>query len=302
LLRYAGAVAASRAFSATAAGRRVYRHVGKRALERIRVAEGLPQRYLDRADRLLGRVAAHDVLAPGDRVLEVGTGWVHWEATVLALHHDVRVTLFDVVDNRLPKAYRRYLEGYRAHLEASSRPDRERVLERLAAVLAAPDLPGVYDVLGLEHVVEPSGSLAGLDAADYALVVSADVLEHIPVAVLPRHLAESRERLRPGGFAVHRIDLVDHFHYFDPSTSPKQYYRWSEATWRRLVVENDVQYFNRVQRPQWRALFADAGFAVVEEDACTGPVDDIPAVGPFAALTEADRACMQLLTVHRRPS
>ncbi|MDL5160141.1 SAM-dependent methyltransferase [Actinomycetospora termitidis] len=305
MLRYAGAVAASKAFSATAVGRRVYHHLGRQALERLRVAEGLPQRYVDRADRLLAQVARHDVLAPGDRVLEIGTGWVHWEATVLALHHDVRVTMLDVRDNRLPRAYRAYLAGYRAHLEsvpASLAPaGRDRALDRLGAALDAPDLDGVYDLLGLEHVVEPTGSLAGLDAGRFALVVSADVLEHLPTASLAAHVREELERVRPGGYAIHQIDLVDHYHYFDPSTSPKTYYRYGDGTWRRWF-QSEVQYFNRVQRPQWQALFRDAGWSVVEDGVACGEIGEVPIAAPFAALSPADRDCLQILGVHRRPA
>lgn len=305
MLKYAGVAVASKAFSATPAGRRLYRRVGNVALERMRVADGLPQRYLDRADRLLAVCDRYDVLAPGDRVLELGTGWVHWEATVLALHHDVRVTLYDVWDNRLLGAYRAYLAGYRDHL-ADPRTEvdptrRGRALELLGAALRAEDFAGIYDVLGFDYVVEPAGDLTGFEEGSHALEVSADVLEHVPTNALPAYLDRARRLLRPGGYAVHQIDLVDHYHYFDPGMSPKNYYRFDDRTWRRWF-ENEVQYFNRIQRPEWRALFAGAGFETVEDLATTGPVDDTPLADAFADLDTDDRACMQMLTVHRRPS
>ncbi|MEJ2864281.1 SAM-dependent methyltransferase [Actinomycetospora flava] len=304
MLKYAGVAAASKGFSASAPGRRLYRRLGNVALERSRRAEGLPQRYLDRAERLLALCETYDVLAPGDRVLELGTGWVHWEATVLALHHDVSVTLFDVCDNRLLGAYRTYLAGYRAHLAAAPDGDgTRRALDRLDAALAADDFAGIYRVLGFDHVIEPSGHLDGLDAGAYALEVSADVLEHVPAGMLAEYLDEAHALLRPGGHAIHQIDLADHYHYFDPSMSPKHYYRYSDTTWRRWF-ENDVQYFNRVQRPEWRALFAGAGFGMVEDDDRSLPPEELtrldaaPTAAPFDALSDEDRACLQMLTVH----
>ncbi len=81
MIKYTGVAAASKVFSARAGGRRLYRRLGDVALERMRVAHGLPQGHLDRADRLLTLRDRYDVLAPGDRVLELGTGWVHREAT-----------------------------------------------------------------------------------------------------------------------------------------------------------------------------------------------------------------------------
>ena len=306
MLKYAGVAAASKMFSATAPGRRLYRRLGNVALERLRVADGLPQRYLDRADRLIGLVDTLDLLAPGDRVLEMGTGWVHWEATVLALHHDVPVTLFDVTDNRLFGAYSSYLRAYRDHLldtPVASGPAaarRERAIATAGRALAAPDFAGVYDVLGFDYVLEPSGSLAGLESGAYALEVSADVLEHVAAAALPGYLADAHRLLGPGGHAVHQIDLVDHYHYFDPTTSPKNFYRYDDATWRRWF-DNDVQYVNRVQRPQWRALFADAGFTTVLDEAVSDPTA-VPGrlAAPFDTLADDDLACLQMRTVHRR--
>jgi SAM-dependent methyltransferase len=306
VLTYAGVAVASKAFSATAPGRRLYRRLGNIALERMRVAGGLPERYVDRADRLLDICDRYAVLSPGDRVLEQGTGWVHWEATVVALHHDVRVCLYDVWDNRLLGAYKAYLEGYRRHLEtAQGGPAdgdrRARAIELAGRALAQDDFAGIYDVLGFDYVVEPAGDLAGFEPGTFALEVSADVLEHVPAAALPSYLDRSRQLLRPGGYAVHQIDLVDHYHYFDTAMSPKNYYRYDDRTWRRWF-ENEVQYFNRIQRPEWRSLFAGAGFETVEDDATTGPIDDVPLATPFDGLDPEDRACMQMLTVHRRPA
>ncbi len=41
--------------------------------------------------------------------------------------------------------------------------------------------------------------------------------------------------------------------------------RYAEKVWKRYF-ENDVQYFNRVQRPEWLEMFQQAGFEMVEEE------------------------------------
>ena len=108
MIKYLAIAAAARVFSAGPQMRRLYRHLGNVVLSEIRAKEGLPQRYVDRVRLMLELVERYNAIKNGDRVLEVGTGWVHWEATALRLFYDVDATLFDVCDNRLLGIYKQY--------------------------------------------------------------------------------------------------------------------------------------------------------------------------------------------------
>ena len=59
-----------------------------------------PPYYMERARNIVEQVRRFDLIRPGDRLLEIGSGWVAWESTVLRLFFDVQVTLFDVWDDR----------------------------------------------------------------------------------------------------------------------------------------------------------------------------------------------------------
>ncbi|NMO90347.1 class I SAM-dependent methyltransferase [Actinomycetospora sp. TBRC 11914] len=306
MLKYTAVAAASKAFSVNNVTRRAYRVLGNKVLERMRLDSGIPAPYLDRAVRLLETCDRYSALAAGDRVLELGTGWVHWEATILRLFHDVEVTLYDVVDNRLPRAYRAWLGQLRDELDGDFGRRLPVSAERLDAARALADralrtesYDELYALMGFRYVLDPSGMLAGVPPNSYALVVSADVLEHVPARTLPTYLDEARERLLPGGLSVHQIDLVDHFTYFDPTCSKKNYYRYTDESWRRWF-DSDVQYINRVQCPEWRALFADAGFEAMEEDQVSEPLPPHGLAPEYADLSAPDRECMQMLVVHRR--
>lgn len=301
MLKYVAVAGVSKAFSMNAVTRRAYRLLGNVALERMRLATGVTQPYLDRARHLVEVCDRYAVLHPGDDVLELGTGWLHWEATVLRLFFDVRVTLFDVWDNRLFRTYRAWVAQYGQHLAA--RTDlpcerRARALDLIERILTVNSFDELYDLLEFRYELEPSGVLDKLPLQHYALVVSADVLEHIPRAVLPSYLAAARQRLVVGGYSIHRIDLVDHYHYFDPTCSPKHFYRYSDRVWRRWF-DNEMQYVNRVQAPQWRRLFDEAGFERVEEEHTSEPVGAVPKAEEFAYLSQSDVECLQMLTVHR---
>ncbi len=305
MLKYVAFSTAAKAFSLNTATRGVYRKLGNFALERLRVSAGLPQAYLDRAVRLIGSCDKFDILAPGDRVLELGTGWVHWEATVLRLFYDVEITLYDVCDNRLLGAYLSWLAEFQdcldsvfAHLPA---PRREHARDVAARAMKVDTFDELYAALGFTYVLDPTGRLAGPAPAHYALVVSADVLEHVSSGLFPGYLESMRCCLQPGGWSLHQIDLVDHFYYFDTRCSPKNYYRYTDRTWQRWF-ESDVQYFNRIQRPTWLELFADAGFELVEENHIAEPLAPLNLSSRYRDLAPADIECMQLLTVHRSPS
>ncbi|MFC5061609.1 glycosyltransferase [Actinomycetospora atypica] len=303
MLKYGAVVAASKAFSMSPATQRAYRALGNVALERLRTSRSVDERYVERARALLAQVDRFDALQPGDEVLELGTGWLHWESTVLRLFHDVRITMVDVVDNRLFGTYQTWLAQLGRHLAADdtlSASRRAAAMTLLGDILRCESFDEVYDLLGMRYVVDPTGRFDDLPEERFALVVSADVLEHVRREALPSLLATTRRALRPGGLAVHRIDLVDHFHYFDPTTSPKHYYRYDDRTWNRWF-DTDVQYVNRIQRPEWRTLFAEAGFDVVQEKDHSQALGPVPRAAEFAGLTAADVDCLQMLTVHRRP-
>lgn len=268
MVRYVTVATAARFFSRSSATRRTYRALGNAVLRRQRAREGLPARYVERARYLLETCRRHGILHEGDRILEIGTGWMHWESTVLALFCGVRPVLFDVVDNRLWDVYQLYLRELAWAVDERLEPDparRARALRILGDLGRATSFEHAYEILGARYVVESSGSLAALPSGSFTLVVSCDTLEHLPRAVLSTELEAFRRLLVPGGFSVHQIDLADHLAYFDRRATPKHYYRFSHAAWDRWF-ESGVQHFNRVQRSEWRELFAQAGFEEVSEE------------------------------------
>jgi SAM-dependent methyltransferase len=294
---------AARFFSLSPATRRTYRALGNVVLKRQRGQEGLPARYVERARYLLDACRRHDMLREGDRVLEIGTGWMHWESTILALFFGVRPTLYDVVDNRLWDVYQLYLRELEGAIDERLEPDparRARAVRLLAGVRSAGTFEDVYRLLGARYVLEPSGSLDDLESGSFALVVSCDTLEHLDRGVLPTELAGFHRLLRPGGFSVHQIDLADHLAYFDPQATPKQYYRYSHATWERWF-ESGVQHFNRVQRSEWLRWFEEAGFEELSEEVDRVNVDVASVHEDWGHLRIDDLQSARIRLVCRKP-
>ena len=100
MLRYGLTALALKAFSATNSTQHLYRKLGNTFGARSRARKRPPPYYMERARNIVEQVRRFDLIRPGDRLLEIGSGWVAWESTVLRLFFDVQVTLFDVWDDR----------------------------------------------------------------------------------------------------------------------------------------------------------------------------------------------------------
>jgi SAM-dependent methyltransferase len=296
-------VSAARLFSLSPQTLRLYRFLGNIVLQRQRIQSGLPAKYVERA-RLLSEICQrHPVAPPGAKVLEVGTGWVHWEGMIIRLLYDVELTLFDVWDNRLWKTFRQYLEQFDKVVDRKlqlSPAQAERMHRLLHTMLQADSFTAVYELLGAQYIINPSGTLEQFKDESFDAIISCDVLEHVSRHILPGFIQDFYRLIKPNGYMVHQIDIADHFAYFAPSASRKQYYKYSDTMWERRF-ENKVQYFNRVQRPEWLDLFRGAGFELVEENLLSETISTIKLDDQYKNLSKQDLECMTMRVVYKKP-
>ncbi|HXG00530.1 MAG TPA: hypothetical protein VNL69_07080, partial [Bacteroidota bacterium] len=79
----------------------------------------------------------------------------------------------------------------------------------------------------------------------------------------------------------------------------KNYLRYSDTVW-RLLFQNDVQYFNRIQRSEWRKYFADAKFELVEERSEPIDLSRQKISRSFAHFDRDDLSCLTLKVVYTK--
>ena len=302
MLRYIGASAIANAFSVTPATRRTYRKLANELETWRRNRGGLPDWYLERVRLLVSCVERNVELAPGSSTLEIGTGYVHWESLILSLITDVSATMVDVVDNRLLSVFKLYVSELEPHLETIGLPPQRiapaRVL--LETVRNASSFEEIYSKLSWAYVLNESGTMEDLPENSFDLVVSSDVLEHIDRTILSSFIEKMFRLMRPGAYTYHSIGLRDHLANYDPKAPAKCYYRLDGTTWDRWV-NSKVQYINRVQRPEWLALFRQAGFECISEEA---DYEDhgIKKVHPsYSYLTQPELDTNTLKLVFRKP-
>jgi len=285
---------------------RCYRFLGNIIGARKRVRAGLPKHYANRVRRFLALCETHRAIRDGDRVLEIGTGWVHWESIVIRLFYDVEATLFDVWDNRQLEVLRQYvgqLERWICKEEIDMHETQKKRLHRLTEVISKADsFDNLYQSLGFQYVIDKGGTLDRFQDDLFDLIYSWDVLEHVDRSIAPKLTQDLHRLLKPGGFSIHSIDLGDHLVSFAGirNVSKKNYLRYSDETWRRYF-ENRVQYFNRIQRPEWLGLFHRAGLELVEEKTRFCSIDTIKVAKIYEHLERHDLECEELVVVHRKP-
>jgi len=305
MIKYISTAAGLKCFSATPLMRRLYRRVGNLAGNRRRGTEPIPWYYLERTKRMLRLQKEHKLLRNGDRILELGTGWLHWEALTTKLFFDIQAVLFDVWDNRQLTA----LKNYAAQLSPILLKDNlglpseqlERAQSLLRAIGSIDTFEDFYKLLEFEYVVESSGSLKQFPSNSLQLVVSGGVLEHVDREAVPLLLKETLRVLKPGGWALHSIDIEDHLSHYDRKTSKKMYLAFSERTWTHLF-ENKVQYINRLQRGEWLELFKTAGFELVDEDSWNVDLGRLRVARRYANMDRHDLECAVLRVLFRKPA
>ena len=113
---------------------------------------------------------------------------------------------------------------------------------------------------GIAYLAPRDARATGLDAESIDFVTSTDVCEHIPEDDLAQIFRECRRLLRPGGAISCRIDLQDHYAYFDRGISRYHFLRFSDRAWG--LVNSPLHFQNRLREPDYRRLVEGAGLEI----------------------------------------
>jgi SAM-dependent methyltransferase len=124
---------------------------------------------------------------------------------------------------------------------------------------------------GIHYLAPCDARGTGLRPGIVDFVSSTDTCEHIPAADLAEVFAECRRLLRPGGAFSCRIDLHDHYSYFDRGVSRYNFLRFSDRAW--ALVNSPLHYQNRLRAPDYLRLVREAGFDLVVENP-SGPNEE----------------------------
>lgn len=288
-----------KAFSATPLSRKLYRYLGNTAKDRIKQKRQLRENYIIQGRKIVRLLAEFADIKPGDTLMELGTGWLHWYATFVRLFHDVSMYAYDVWDNRQFRTLKAFYSQLASRLSEDELSEMELgyLLKEIPTVESFEEF---YQLTDINYVIEPSGKLDIFPDNKFKALFSCAVFEHIPKEGLPAYLANMNRILKPGGYSIQIIDIGDHYHYLDRrGTHHKQYLVYSEKLWKRWF-ENTLTYINRVQASEWLQLFEEAGFELVHQEKLYVEIDSLDIASDYRKYSPDDLTCHQMVTVHRK--
>jgi SAM-dependent methyltransferase len=253
----------------------------------------------------LALLEKHGAIHDGSRILELGTGWVHWDSFFLRLFYDLHISMYDVWDNRDFKALHCYIQDLKEvgkEPEALFEGKAERAHSLLEASLKISSFEELYKLLGFEYILNKEGWLTCFGDESFDLVISDNVLEHIEANALQEYVRDIARVLKPGGYSCHHIVISDHLAAYDSRVNKKNYLRYSEKVW-KAFFENKVQYFNRVQSSEWEKLFHEAGLQILKRTTqWRVDVSHLKIAKQFKGVSRQDLECCGLNLLHKKPN
>jgi SAM-dependent methyltransferase len=267
------------AFGTLPGGQRMHyiaqRYITKRVL---RAPARLHDRFLPHVEAFKRHGAALDGM-----LFEFGAGWDLCGNIALWCLGIERQLLVDMNRHARVDLVNHVIRQYRDH-------GIDGGIRRPAEVASLEDLLPRY---GIEYRAPCDARAMDLADRSIDMVVSTNTLEHIPPEDISAIMRECRRLCRPQAILSMKIDYSDHWSHTDRSISAWHFLRFDDNAWRRW--NPPMHYQNRLRHSDYRRLFEDAGFDVLEEKAVVreageNTVRELPLASRFGGYCMGDLA------------
>jgi SAM-dependent methyltransferase len=102
------------------------------------------------------------------------------------------------------------------------------------------------------------------------IVISRDVLEHIPPPIIENIFREAHRILRAGGIMLHLVDHSDHWSHRDSRINAVNFLRYPDWLF-KLTCVHPQHYQNRLRHSQYRTIIERTGFRLKSEEGTVDP-------------------------------
>ena len=261
-MRWVAKAAVQRGLGVVPQGERLNYVFQRHVLHSLPAGESVFRRKFSRAQQHLRAYEEHGPGTPaiGSTFYEFGAGWdlaIPLSFVALGVGRQVLVDIrpsvrVELVNDSLDALGRLWDE-----LESEA----GRELRPLGGPIGSVD--ELEERFGITYFAPRDARDTGLAGGSIDFVSSTDTCEHIPEKDLAEIFRECFRLLRPGGAFSCRIDLQDHYAYFDRGLSRYHFLRFSDRAWR--IVNSPLHYQNRLRAPEYLRLVREAGFELVVE-------------------------------------
>jgi SAM-dependent methyltransferase len=240
---------------------------GGEVVHRLMQEQGGQLRHIERGNQfdnaltILQMASRHVGPLSGQRVAEIGTGWIPAVPVALALA-GCEVHTVDVSALTKQEYLRRTLDAWEprlAELANATRQSLGEVIERWETISRSKSLQELCQKTGGVYLAPVDTTSLPDESGTYDLVVSNLVMQCIPEALVVPVLRESARLLKPSGWAVHRIRMTDEYAGTDPRRHHLHYLTYRQETWNRWF-NHRLKSQNRQRASQFLQAFRDVGF------------------------------------------
>ncbi|MFL5921467.1 MAG: class I SAM-dependent methyltransferase [Gaiellaceae bacterium] len=304
-MRWLAKAALQRGLGALPQGERLNYFFQRRVLRSLPAGEAALRRKFSRALQHLGVYREHGRgVRPAEATFyEFGAGWdlaIPLAYALLGVGRQVLVDIRPSARLELVNDSLASLERLRPGLEAEAGSE----LRPLGRPLGS--LDELESRFGIRYVAPCDARDTGLPDGSIEFASSTDTCEHIPEDDLASIFRETRRLLRPGGAFSCRIDLQDHYAYFDRSISRYNFLRFSDGTWR--LANSPLHFQNRLRSPDYLRLVREAGLELASTTP-SGPSEEglaelelLPLAPRFRGYAPEELGVTVLSFVARRPA
>jgi SAM-dependent methyltransferase len=304
-MRWLAKAALQRGLGALPQGERLNYVFQRRVLHSFPVGDAALKQKFTRACAHLALYEEHGPGVPAAEAtfFEFGAGW---DLAIPLAYAMLGVGRQIVIDIR-PSARAELVSDTIAAFERL-RPELEEIAQRPLSELGGP-IASVAELeprFGICYLAPCDARATGLPAGSVDFASSTDTCEHIPRDDLAAIFVEMRRLLRRGGAFSCRIDLQDHYAYFDHSLSRYNFLRFSDRTW--ALVNSPIHFQNRLRAPEYLGLVRDAGFELLVDNP-SGPsqqglaeLETLPLAERFRVYPPEDLGVTVLSFVARTPA
>ena len=222
---------------------------------------------LERKSHFLRRLDDHGISLQDATVLEIGTGWHPVLPVLLSMRGARRTITIDLRSWLTERTLLETADGLERVAEllpedagVPAETGRETAAGLRAALAAGASPQEALLQIGIEARWPVDAAATGLPADACDLVVSSNVLEHVPPDELDAMAAEWTRILRPGGATAHHVDPGDHF-TDDRRITSVNFLKFSPRAWR--VIGSGLAYHNRLRCADYPPVLERVGFDVV---------------------------------------
>ncbi|WP_437187413.1 class I SAM-dependent methyltransferase [Planctomicrobium sp. SH668] len=251
------------------AGRQIY-HLLQKLAGTNRVNS---QRDMNRAFELVDLAWEAGETIENSTCVEIGTGWHPFVPFVLALGGAKQVVTIDVnpwLTEQNARETWRSLEPFLPEIAAKCRFPEHEVWDRYRLVpKTAKTINDFFDPLQIRYIYPGDARHTGFAEGSVDLVVSSNVLEHIPLDIQTEIHQESKRILRVGGLAVHRFNPQDHYSTVDSKITNSNFLQFTSKEWEWLGGSG-LAYHNRLRTRDYQQMFEQIGF---ELEVCRERID-----------------------------